>query len=181
MKKVFSVLVLTALVGCMSENEFILSDVPRETSLSDISRFFKAINGAESVSVYEGLPHSMWEEKLHEAELKRPDLIHIEGYPFYAEPLNISAEEKQKLTETALRRDAHLVYSAFKQCGDYYPDYAIIWEKKGRKSGSLICFGCHEWKNFTPRGRLYEDLGTAAYNELQALLSKHVVHRPKAN
>lgn len=181
MKKVFWILVLMALAGCMSEPEITLEDLSRkETSLGDITPFFEAISGAESVTVYEGLPHPLWESKLHDSELKRPDLIRIEGYSFYAKPLNLSAEENQKLTEISLRKDAHLVHGGFKQCGGYHPDYVIIWEKRGKKSGSLICFGCYEWKNFTPQGRLYEDLGESAYKDLQALLTKYVVNRPNA-
>jgi hypothetical protein len=174
MKKFLSLVLVAVFSGCA------VPQLPRnETSLGNISKFFAAIESADSVTVYEGLPHQTWEGELRTAELRRSDLIHIEAHPFYAQPLNVSADEKKKITEIALRKEAHEPFSGHKFCGGYHPDYAIMWEKNGQKSGSLICFGCHEWKNFTPRGRLYEDLGQAAYEELRSILARYVVHRPK--
>jgi hypothetical protein len=130
--------------------------------------------------VYEGLPHHLFDRDLHASELKRSDLIRIEGYPFYAVPLTVTPDEKTKLTEIVLRKEGHVPFRGPKLCGGYHPDYAIVWEHDGKKSGSLICFGCHEWKNFTPRGRLYEDLSQSAYADLKSILSKYVVQRPKS-
>ena len=158
-----------------------MAELPREDrSLGDISKFFSAVASAKEVLVYEGLPHPGFEHDLYVRELKRPDVLWFEGYPFYAEPLLVSEAERRTLTEIAVRQDGHVSMDGLtKFCGGFHPDYAIIWKNDGKKSGSLVCFGCHEWKNFTPAGRLYEDLDKAAYDELRALLAHRVVRRPK--
>jgi hypothetical protein len=166
-------------IGCANSAER-LFDLPRaDRSLGDISKFLSAVASADEVHVYEGLPHQAWDRELYESERKRSDLVWFEGYPFYAKPLDVTSDEKKALTALALRKDAHVPFSGMKLCGGYHPDYAIVWTKGGKRSGALICFGCHEWKNFTPEGRLYEDLGKAAYDELRAILAKYVVQRPR--
>lgn len=176
---VFLFLVAVALSGCVSSLEDeLLRPQKEDRTLKDVSQFFTAVLLADSVAVYEGLPHPMWEEPAYATEVKRRDLVWFEGYPFYATALSIPQEEQKKLVAIALRKEAHIRYSGFKMCGGYHPDYAIVWEKDGKKSGSLICFGCHEWKHFTSRGRIYEDMEPVAYEELRDILSKYVVRRP---
>ena len=130
-----------------------------ERTLKDISVFIAAIAQAKTVTVYEGLPHQAFERDAYAIEVKRPDLVWFEGFPFYAKPLNVPEAEKKSLTAIVSRPTAHVPFRGYKACGGYHPDYAVVWtDRDGKKSGSLICFGCHEWKNFTPAGRLYEDL-----------------------
>ncbi|MEO6568890.1 MAG: hypothetical protein ABIO94_09020 [Opitutaceae bacterium] len=177
---VLSIIVLAALTSCT----FLRNP---ENTLGDISRFLSAVAEADDVFVYEGLPPQSSE--LYAAEAQRTDLVWFEGYPFYAKALDVSAEEKRKLTVIALEKKNHLsmppasggddVIHLTSFCHEYHPDYAVIWRKGKRKSGSLICFGCGAWKNFTPQGRLYEDLERKTYDELHAILAKYVVQRPK--
>ena len=156
------------------------TSLPRsERSLGDISKFLSFVASADDVQVYEGLPHQNWEREQYATEKRRSDLVKFEGFSFYAKPLDISDEEKKRLTVVALKKESHVPFRGMKFCGGYHPDYAIVWMKSGKKGGSLICFGCHEWKNFTPEGRLCEDLDSAAYDELRAILSKYVAQRPK--
>jgi hypothetical protein len=167
------------LSGCSSDTEQI-GELPRaDRSLGDISKFLSAVASAEEISIYEGLPHPAWEQELYAAEAKRADLVWFEGYPFYAKPLGLPEVEKKQLSAIALAKEGHVPFGLPKFCGGFHPDYVIVWTKQGKKSGSLICFGCHEWKNFTPAGRLYEDLSPAAYDQLRGILSKYVVQRPK--
>src|SRR5687768_2646284 len=81
MQKALVLFMLAAVGGCISNPEAELARLPREeTSLGNIATFFAAVSSAESVTVYEGLPHPMWDKDLHTSELKRSDLIRIEGY-----------------------------------------------------------------------------------------------------
>jgi hypothetical protein len=179
MKILSAILVIIVFAGCSSNPEHKLSRPQKDDrTLKDVSPFFAAVSLAGSVVVYEGLPHQMWEETAYATEVKRRDLVWFEGYPFYATPLSVPQKELKRLTAIALRKEAHVRYSGFKMCGGYHPDYAVVWEKEGKQSGSLICLGCHEWKNFTSQGWIYEDLEPAAYAELREILSKYVVHRP---
>jgi hypothetical protein len=170
---------LLCFAGCSSDTER-LPDLPRaDRSLGNISKFISAVATSENVSVYEGLPHQNWERDAYTAELRRGDLIWLEGYPFYRNSLALTDDEKQTLTAIAVNKESHVPHVLPKFCGEFHPDYAIVWTAKGKTSGSLICFGCEEWKNFTPQGRLHEDLAPSAYRQLQTLLSKHVVQRPR--
>jgi hypothetical protein len=169
-----------AVAGCTSLRN-------AEYSLGDISKFLAAVGEAEEVVVYEGLPPKS--SRLYAAEVNRPDLVWFEGYPFYAKPLAVSNDEKKRLTAIALDAENHIaipppssdpnVIHLSKFCSGYHPDYAVVWTKGKKKSGSLICFGCGEWKNFTPEGRLYEDIDRETYDELRAILGKYAAQRPK--
>jgi hypothetical protein len=151
-----------------------------ERTLKNISIFIAAIAQAETVTVYEGLPHQSFDQDAYAIEVKRADLVWLEEFPFYAKPLEIPEAEKKTLTAIAGRATAHVPFGGYKLCGGYHPDYAVVWTgRDGKKSGSLICFGCHEWKNFTPAGRLYEDLEKTAYDELRAILLKYAEQRPQ--
>jgi hypothetical protein len=149
-------------------------------TLSDVSGFLVNVRSAQTVAVYEGLPHPMFESDIYLSELKRADIVRIETFPFYAEPLSVSPPEKSTLTEIVLGDDAHIPYGGPKMCGGYHPDYVLIWDYAGHKSGAMLCFGCHEVIYFTPQGRLIEELGGAAYGKLKAVLSRYRVNRPKA-
>jgi hypothetical protein len=149
-------------------------------TLSDLSGFLVNVRSAQTVAVYEGLPHQMFENDVYLSELKRADVVRIETFPFYEAPLNVSPPEKSKLTEIVLGDDAHIPYAGPKMCGGYHPDYVLIWDHAGHKSGAMVCFSCHEVIYFTPQGRLIEELGDAAYGNLKAVLSRYRVNRPKA-
>ena len=149
-------------------------------TLSDVSGFLVNVRSAQTVAVYEGLPHPMFEDDIYLSELKRADVVRIETFSFYAEPLSVSPAEKSELTKIVLGDDAHIRYAGPKHCGGYHPDYVVIWDNAGHKSGAMVCFGCHEVIYFTPQGRLIEELGDDAYGKLKAVLSRYRVNRPKS-
>jgi hypothetical protein len=165
---------------CKSYRQERLTRPPAEwRTLADISDFLAAIRSAGSVTVYEGLPHQTRENALYRRELERADVIRIENFPFYAAPLAMSSRDVSRVTRIALSGDAHTRYRGPSVYGAYHPDYAVVWQNGGEKSGALICFGCHEVIYFTPRGRLIENLGEIAYQDFRTLLSRHRVNRPK--
>ena len=149
-------------------------------TLSDVSGFLGNVRSAQTVAVYEGLPHQTFEHDVYLSELKRADVVRIETFPFYAAPLSASPPEKSELTEIVLGDDAHIRYRGPKLCGGYHPDYVVIWEQAGHKSGAMVCFGCHEVIYFTPQGRLIQELGNDAYGKLKAVLSQYRVNRPQS-
>lgn len=183
MRILWAVVLAVLVAGCLAKHERPTVSGPpaEEVSLGDIRKFFAAVGEAKAVAVYEGLPRATGAGARYEQEAKRPDLIHFEGYLFYAQPLAVPPAEKRKLTDIVMRPDAHQPFGGYKLCGGYHPDYAIVWTVEGETSGTLICFGCHEWKNFTPQGRLYEDISPVAYKELHAILAKYRVNRPKVD
>jgi hypothetical protein len=149
-------------------------------TLSDVSGFLANVRSAQTVAVYEGLPHQTFENDVYLSELKRADIVRIETFPFYAAPLDVSPPEKSELRAIVLGNDAHIRYRGPKMCGGYHPDYVIIWDHAGQKSGAMVCFGCHEVIYFTPQGRLIQELSDAAYGTLKAVLSRYRVNRPNS-
>ena len=75
---------------------------------SDVSAFLVNVRSAQTVAVYEGLPHPMFEGDIYLSELKRADVVRIETFSFYVEPLSVSPPEKSELTEIVLGDDAHI-------------------------------------------------------------------------
>ena len=77
-------------------------------TLSDVSAFLVNVRSAQTVAVYEGLPHPMFEGDVYLSELKRADVVRVETFSFYVEPLSVSPPEKSELTEIVLGDDAHI-------------------------------------------------------------------------
>src|SRR4051794_3143892 len=61
--------------------------------------FIQRIPTAEKLILYEGLPHPLWERDVLEKELGRSDVRELHGFPFYMEPLPLSPEDAERLTE----------------------------------------------------------------------------------
>lgn len=148
-------------------------------TLGSARPFLEAVRDADEVLVYEGLPHPAWEPELQAVESRRPDLLRLLDYPFYAQPLPVTDDDLRRLTEVALRSESHVRVRGIKLCGGYHPDYAIVWRSGAKTSGALICFGCHEWKIFTGEGRYYQTISDHAYADFHAVLAKYVARRPQ--
>lgn len=153
-----------------------------EWKLQDVAEFAAGVREAASVVVFEGLPHPVLAEKLYQREAKRHDLISIHGYPFYARPLNVPAETIDQIRAILLNPAAHLQFPELmpsELCGGYHPDYAVVWLNGGKQYGSLICFGCREWKNFTPDQLLYGRISHEAFTKLSGILDGYHGQRPE--
>ena len=61
--------------------------------------FHEAIQQADQVILYEGLPHQYWDGDLLEKELKTKKTVEILKYPFYAETLDMDTSDKKRITE----------------------------------------------------------------------------------
>lgn len=102
------------------------------------------IKEADTIEVFEGLPHDLWERELFDAELKNKDTVEIAGYPFYAKPVVLSESDRERLTELYCTKETFVPYSGVKMCGGYHPDWLVRW-KQGEKEWIVhFCFGCCE-------------------------------------
>ena len=52
---------------------------------------------ADRLTVYEGLPHPRYEERVFEHELNTKQTIMLSGFPFYPEPLDLKTNDVQAL------------------------------------------------------------------------------------
>jgi hypothetical protein len=150
-----------------------------QVSCGGTSRAFTAVvAGAETTTLYEGLPHQMFESSLMESERRSKPVQELHGYWFYKEPLAPSAEDVKRLTQVFSEPASFEPFSGEKKCGGFHPDYAVEWQKDSSSYRALICFGCGEAKLFGPGIDERHDLGRRAVPELEALLAKHRKNRP---
>jgi hypothetical protein len=150
-----------------------------QTACGGTSRAFTAaVAGADKMTLYEGLPHAMFESDAMESERRSKPVKELHGYWFYKEPLAPSAEDVKRLTQVLSDPAAFAPFSGEKKCGGFHPDYAVEWQKDSSAYRALICFGCDEAKLFGPGIDERHDLGPRALPELEALLRKHQKNRP---
>ena len=141
--------------------------------------FTAPVAGAEKMTLWEGLPHQMFEHDLMESERRSKPVQELHGYWFYKEPLAPSAEDSKRLTQVLSDPATYAPFSGEKKCGGFHPDYAVEWQKGSDAYRALICFGCDEAKLFGPGVDERHDLNERALRELEALLAKHHKNRPK--
>jgi hypothetical protein len=140
--------------------------------------FSDAVRRADGVVLYEGLPHQMYEAHLLEEERRSKPVHDLDGYPFYQEPLKLTAEDANRLSEVLGESATYKPFSGEKKCGGFHPDYAVEWQVGANRYRALICLGCHEAKLFGPGLESRNDLDRAAYEKLQKLLNSYRKNRP---
>jgi hypothetical protein len=128
--------------------------------------------------LYEGLPHQTFERELLARELRSQKTVRHHGYPFYQEPLPLSATDAREVTRVFADPASFHAWGGPKTCGGFHPDYCMEWHAGGEVYQSLICFGCREVKVFGPGAQLYLDIDTTAKPRLEAILRSYRKHRP---
>ncbi len=133
---------------------------------------------AGSISLYEGLPHAMYEPESLAAEKKAKPTIELHGFSFYRQALAPSGGDQAKLKASLGDAGSYSPYSGEKKCGGFHPDYAVEWTVAGEPYACLICFGCGEIKVFGPKGEATYDVPREARERLKILLAPHRRNRP---
>jgi hypothetical protein len=149
-----------------------------DTRFDENKALFGAIQQANRVTVYEGLPHQFNEKRQLEEERQNKDTVTIHGFSFYREPLEIPDPEQEKLRNLLGNEGSFLQWQGEKKCGGFHPDYCVEYHVGSAAYRFLICFGCHEVKVYGPESSLRCDIRGEAYQELQGLLAKHQKNRP---
>jgi hypothetical protein len=113
---------------------------------------YVTVRQADRLTVYEGLPHPMYEEEAFHEELKKKQTVQLSGFPFYREPLDLKDEDVETLRGLPGNRSTYKPYMGEKTCGGFHPDYAVEWSTEGKVYRCLICFGCSEARFDGPGG-----------------------------
>ena len=140
--------------------------------------FTEAIQRADKVVLYEGLPHQLFESRLLEEERRTKEVQELNGYPFYQEPLALTGEDAKRLSEILGASATYEPFSGEKRCGGFHPDYAVEWQVGADRYRVLICFGCKEVKSFGSEPETRNDLDSAAHQQLLELLRGYRKNRP---
>lgn len=109
---------------------------------------FKFIEGAEKVTVFEGLPHQNQEMELYEQERTRVDETTISGFSFYPQPQDLKEKDLTAMRELMTDGNGLRPFLHLKRCGGFHPDYAIRFTKGEEHCDLLLCFGCGDARIF---------------------------------
>lgn len=129
---------------CIVASLFATVGCSREVKPEDYSPFAEIVAHADRVVLYEGLPHQDLERDLLTKERATKQTITLGDYPFYAEPMPLTAQDAAALTEIFDGIDAFYGPPEATVCGKFHPDYAIEWTKGDEKVLVLVCFMCGE-------------------------------------
>src|SRR5208282_135113 len=75
---------------------------------------YDTVRQADRLTVYEGLPHPMYEEQTFQDELKTKQTIQLSGFPFYSEPLDLNDKDIRTLRGLLGDRSTYKSYSGEK-------------------------------------------------------------------
>ena len=137
-----------------------------------------SISQAKRITLYEGLPHQMYEPKALLAERNAKSTVQFNGFPFYEETLDLKAVDTEELKAMLSSPRSFEPYSGEKKCGGFHPDYAIEWSVGGKTYRCLVCFGCEEARIHGPGDVIEYDIEHATFKRLNQLLTPYRKNRP---
>lgn len=115
--------------------------------LAAFSRFRDDVRSAATLTVYEGLPGTLEDcGELHERELASKRTIEVRSHRFFERPVAVNAEAAATLLNAATSTSTFRAWRAFKGCGGFHPDFALVWKAGEKTYELLLCFGCQEAK-----------------------------------
>lgn len=144
----------------------------------DIQEFNPIAEGIlkSSLTLYEGLPHQMWEADELKKELAAKTTIQINGFPFYAHPIEMAANDVEVLRSLSASPDSYWSYAGPYMCGGFHPDYCLTWKNQGARYHLQICFGCKEMALSGPKNKLTADIRDL--ETFKTILEKYRNQRP---
>lgn len=140
--------------------------------------FVGNVKAATGVTLFEGLPHPGWEQKIWETEKSTKTTFESHGHLFYSAPIALSAEDAAKIARLAMDESTFQEWIGAKMCGGYHPDWLIRWTLPDGSFCELeVCFGCHEAKVYGAK-QLYCDLSEDSYSEFKTIFYRYRSQRP---
>ncbi len=150
-----------------------------------LPNFVNLLRDADSMTVYEGLPHQTSEGQSRYVEMQKKKYFHVTDTGknfdelFYERPLNVGEEDKVALDTLFRIHSPCVAWTGMKFCGGFHADYAIEWKRKDvRVAIVLLCFGCHELVLIYDDANRMTDLSKDGYESLRRILSKYRQERP---
>jgi hypothetical protein len=148
------------------------TDMSKHASLATIA------SKADSVILWEGLPHPNTEGPLYFQEVRSKATIALHGSRFYEQPLELKDQDAKRLTAlfcdkgSFKQHDRHIL----KKCGGFHPDWCVEWRKGQEICRTLICLGCNEMKAFGPWTALHCDI--KKFDQFRRVLDGYKKNRP---
>ncbi len=194
------ILALVTVLGVMIGAQIWKNRILTEDTSIDYNKFYPPlaaqIKQAQSVVLYEGLPHQIFEKDSLDRELDTKQTVEIHQYPFYREPLPLTKEDATTLITLfcdgkTIKPDSAYVSMGYRTqnpdgsfttagraCGGFHPDYCIEWHVNGKQFYMQVCFGCCMVKIFGPEGALRCDIDSSDDGPLGKVLRHYHKNRP---
>jgi hypothetical protein len=157
--------------GCSPERK-------ADTRFEDNKALFASFRDADKLTVYEGLPHQVWESKQLDKEKQAKPTVQLHGFPFYRETLEVKADDQKALRKLLGDEGSFKQWMGEKKCGGFHPDYLVELRAGDTDYRFLICFGCQEVKVFEPEKSSRWDMTKETSKQLEGLLKKYQKNRP---
>lgn len=148
---------------------------------SDTAPLAKTFPSADTLVLWEGLPHQFNEGDVLAKELRSKKTVTLHGFPFYQEKLQL--KEKDAAALAALFQDSAsfrpMPWFAVKGCGGYHPDFCLEWRTGGEVYQTQICLGCAEIKGFGPGIMIHAAITGDALQSFKWILRRYQKNRPE--
>lgn len=135
----------------------------------------------DQFTLYEGLPHPMFENERFKQERQREDILEIDDEWFYHTPLQFDdARFSSTLPKLLLEPERYLPYSGPKLCGGFHADYDVVLQDDQDETEChfQLCFGCHEVKMVYGDEVYLLDMKDDTAKQLRSLLEGLNKNRP---
>lgn len=143
--------------------------------------FSVLLEGADSLVVYEGLPHRGFDRAAYAQEKTDKQVFRVSGEFFYEKLLPVTDADRQALDRLFRGQDPCAPYRAGKLCGGFHADYMIEWRKGDEPlTRVLVCFGCREFIVVGGPFNRRTDITPAGVEALRSLLAHYRQERPAA-
>jgi hypothetical protein len=149
-----------------------------DTRFEDNKALFAAVRDADTLTLYEGLPHQTYESKQLEKEKQAKQTVQLHGFPFYRETLDVMADDQKALKKLLGDEASFKQWVGEKKCGGFHPDYLVECRAGDKDYRFLICFGCREVMVFGPERSLRCDMVEGTSKQFEAVLKKYQKNRP---
>ena len=173
-RSAFLVVALCSVAGCGGR---VITDP--STDFARAKPLFAAIAKADTLVLYEGLPHEGNEKASYEAEKRDEPTVEFYGFLFYRDPIEVSDADADRLKLVFGKEQSFQPWSGHKKCGGFHPDYLAEWRVGDATYRVLICLGCNEVKVYGPDRFAHCDMKGVSV-ALGGWLGAHRKNRPAA-
>lgn len=172
------VLALTMFAGCKKAEPPDELTASYTRSFELYPAFAAGVRNSTGLTLYEGLPHPMYERDVAAKEIASKSIVELGEYGFYSEPLSLPESEVAELRALYCDGSTFRAFRGLKMCGGFHADYALVWENGADRIIVQICFSCHEMRTVVGDKWLHCDIQQKAYDQFAAILKKYRKNRP---
>ena len=132
---------------------------------------------SDRCSDYPTRPSAFWECERYGRELAAKRTVEVRKFRFYERPLAVSPDAVARLLSVSTSTSTFRAWrGGAKGCGDFHPDFALVWKAGAKTYELLLCFGCKEARLSGENIDLWFDMVSAV--TFESTLEPFRQHRP---